>query len=72
MNFLGDSLYIKLVQFRNRTEQCSFHFFFAFSTLYKSDNLDLYGPVCFNSLLNDKFLDWSKLKAFTDDKINAT
>ena len=23
-------------------------------------------------LPNDKFLDWSKLKAFTDDKINAT
>ena len=24
------------------------------------------------SLLNDKFLDWSKLKGFTDDKINVT
>ena len=26
----------------------------------------------FNPLLNDKFLDWSKLKAFADDKINST
>ena len=25
-----------------------------------------------NSLPNDKFLDWSKLKAFADDKRNAT
>ena len=25
----------------------------------------------FNSLPNDKFLDWSKLKGFADDKINA-
>ena len=25
-----------------------------------------------NSLPNDKFQDWSKLKAFTDDKINLT
>ena len=24
----------------------------------------------FNSLPNDKFLDWSKLKAFTDNKLN--
>ena len=24
-----------------------------------------------NSLPNDKFLDWSKLKAFADDKINV-
>ena len=24
------------------------------------------------SLPNDKFLDWSKLKAFADDKINVT
>ena len=24
-----------------------------------------------NSLPKDKFLDWSKLKAFADDKINA-
>ena len=27
---------------------------------------------CFNSLPNNKFLDWSKLKAFVNDKINAT
>ena len=27
---------------------------------------------CFNSLPKDKILDWSKLKAFTDDKINVT
>ena len=26
----------------------------------------------FNSLPNDKILDWTKLKAFTDDKINVT
>ena len=26
----------------------------------------------FNSLPNDKILDWSKLKAFADDKINET
>ena len=26
----------------------------------------------FNSLQNDNFLDWSKLKAFADDKINVT
>ena len=26
----------------------------------------------FNSLPNDKFLDWSKLKAFADNKINET
>ena len=25
-----------------------------------------------NSLLNDKILDWSTLKAFADDKINVT
>ena len=28
--------------------------------------------VGLNSLPNDKFLDWFKLEAFTDDKINAT
>ena len=27
--------------------------------------------VLVNSLLNDKFLDWFKLKAFADDKINV-
>ena len=26
----------------------------------------------FNSLPNEKILDWSKLKAFADDKINVT
>ena len=26
----------------------------------------------FNSIPNDKILDWSKLKAFADDKINVT
>ena len=26
----------------------------------------------FNSLPNDKILDWSKLKAFADDQINVT
>ena len=28
--------------------------------------------ACFNSLLNDKILDRSKLKVFADDKINTT
>ena len=28
--------------------------------------------VTFNPLLNDKILDWSKLKAFADDKIDVT
>ena len=28
--------------------------------------------MAFNSLPNDKNLDWSKLKAIADDKINAT
>ena len=27
--------------------------------------------ICINSLPNDKILDWSKLKAFADDKINV-
>ena len=27
---------------------------------------------CFNSLPHDKILDWSKFKAFADDKLNAT
>ena len=26
----------------------------------------------FNPFQNDKFLDWSKLKGFADDKINVT
>ena len=30
------------------------------------------GILNFNSLPNEKFLDWSKLKAFADDKINMT
>ena len=34
------------------------------------------GMICLYQLLhplpNDKFLDWSKLKAFVDEKINAT
>ena len=28
--------------------------------------------IVFNSLPDDKFSDWSKLKAFADDKINVT
>ena len=28
--------------------------------------------ACFNSLPNDKNLDWSKFKALADDKINVT
>ena len=27
---------------------------------------------CFNSLPDDRILDWSKLKAFADDNINVT
>ena len=34
-----------------------------FTNLMKTD---------FNSLPNDRILDWSKLKAFADDKINVT
>ena len=37
--------------------------------------LPQFGSVCclvFNFLPNDKFLDWSKFKAFDDNKINAT
>ena len=30
------------------------------------------GEMNFNALPNDKILDWSKLKAFADDKINVT
>ena len=30
------------------------------------------GQATVNSLPNDKSLDWSKLKAFADDKINVT
>ena len=30
-----------------------------------------YSQRFFNSLPNDKFLDWSKLKAFSDNKINV-
>ena len=28
--------------------------------------------IAFNPFRHDKFLDWSKLKAFADDKINVT
>ena len=38
------------------------------SVVFLSD-LDLHGWL--NSLPNDKFLAWSKLKAFADDKINV-
>ena len=30
------------------------------------------GFICINSLPDDKILDWSKLKAIADDKINVT
>ena len=34
---------------------------------------ELFGvSFTFNSLQNDKILDWSKLKAFADDKLNVT
>ena len=32
----------------------------------------IYQQFSFNSLQNDKFLDWSKLKASADNKINVT
>ena len=35
-------------------------------------NQGLFGKGLINSVPNDKFLDWSKLKAFADNKINAT
>ena len=28
--------------------------------------------MCFNPLPDDRILDWSKLKAFADDKLNVT
>ena len=38
----------------------------------KGDNADKqYDFYLFNSLPNDKILDWSKFKAFADDKINV-
>ena len=39
-------------------------------TLYLIDHRYII-TVYFNSLPNDKTLDWSKLKAFADDKINV-
>ena len=33
---------------------------------------DSTGSLSLNSLPNDNFLDWSKLKAFADDKIDVT
>ena len=44
------------------------------------EQLELFSPELgkiaafdiFNSLPNDNFLDWSKLKAFADDKIDVT
>ena len=32
----------------------------------------LISPLCINSLPNDKFLEWSKSKAFADNKIHVT
>ena len=37
-----------------------------------SANWSCSGKRRLNSLPNDKFLDWLKLKAFADDKINVT
>ena len=39
-------------------------------TLKNRKNAKVKGP--FNSLPHNKILDWSKLKAFADDKLNAT
>ena len=41
-----------------------------FSKIYDSQLTRIH--FSFNSLPNDKILDWSKLKAFTDKKINVT
>ena len=40
--------------------------------LYKDNHVCAFVNFFFNSLPNDDFLDWSKLKAFSDDKINIT
>ena len=37
-----------------------------------NDRLSHKMPFFYNPLPNKKFLDWSKLKAFADDKINET
>ena len=42
-----------------------------YTILNRSPSL-LHKPIPFNSSQNDKFLDWSKLKAFADDKIKVT
>ena len=46
------------------------HFLVTFTSLFThAVSLDKVNFV--NSLPNDKFLDWSKLKAFRDDKTNV-
>ena len=38
----------------------------------QSNDQGPYSPNILNPLPDDKFLDWSKLKAFADEKINVT
>ena len=54
---------------------CSCHTRFPFCLLTHQTILTFNNPPRkkpFNSLPNDKFSDWSKLKAFADDKLNLT
>ena len=50
-------------------------FFFSFLSLFNSAfsskiSPKIYKSLQFNSLPNNKILDWSKLKAFADNKVN--
>ena len=48
------------------------HFKLALVTDFSCyDKMKQFLALSFNTLPNDKILDWSKLKAFADDKINA-
>ena len=50
--------------FTSRQGHCALHL------LQTADNFPL--PPDFHPLPDDKILDWSKLKAFADDKLNVT
>ena len=41
-------------------------------SIHKQDWFYVHGNQKINSLLNDKILDWSKIKAFADDQIFVT
>ena len=57
---------IALVKKGLLTLDCFLQAIFPFPIMFSN----LLGADMFNSLPNDKILDWSKLKAFADDKIN--